>query len=433
MTDVDMMLRFLLQMILIIACCKAVGWLGVKFLGQTQVVMEMVTGVCLGPSLFGALAPKLQAEVFPATAEGGARHPSMIVLYVVAQLGLVLYMFLIGLEFNASLLTQKAKGALSISLSGIILPFALGAACAWWTFTQGGFGLYSPTLSLGEAALYTGAAMCITAFPMLARILYERGIAQTTMGTVALAAGASDDASAWAILAIVLASYKHDVRYAIFAIGGGALFAVFMFKIVKPIAAKIFASVEESGELKQTTFVVTMFLLFVSAYFTDAIGVYAVFGAFLCGAALPRGKFAVAIREKVESLTVGCLLPFFFVYSGLNTKMGLVNSPLLWGICALLCSAAILGKFGGCAIAAKLSGEPWRESVAIGTLMNARGLMELIILNIGLQRKVITPTFFTIMVLMAIITTLMASPIFNWLYREKSKLPIADHVLPEAV
>ena len=420
MSDVDLMLRFLVQLLVALGACRALGWFGRRFLGQTQVVMEMVVGVALGPSLLGALLPGAQAWLFPSGVVGdGFRHPSMAVLYVVAQLGLVLYMFLVGTEFDAALLAKRARGVLGVSLAGIGLPFLLGVGLA--VAFSGRNDLFAPRVSVGEAALYLGASMCITAFPMLARILVERGIAKTRMGTLALGAGAADDAAAWAILAVVLASYKHEPRYALFAIVGGAIFAVG----TQTVGKKLFARLDTGGEMTSTTFALTMLLLFAGAWITDALGIYAVFGAFLIGAAMPRGAFVAALRVRLESLTVGVLLPFFFVYSGLNTKLGLLDSPALWVIAALVCLAAVGGKFGGCAVAARWAGEGWREACAIGVLMNARGLMELIILNIGLQQGVITPTLFTIMTLMAIVTTLMASPIFGWLYGVRERATVA--------
>lgn len=429
MNDVDLMLRFLLQAIVILGACRLVGTLGRKFLGQTQVVMEMATGVMLGPSLLGAFFPQVQTWLFPAklVTEGvSTKHPSMAVLYVMAQLGLVLYMFLVGLEFDARLITERAKGAISVSLAGIALPFVLGGGLALALAGNGQFDLFAKGVSPSEAALYMGAAMCITAFPMLARIIVERGMAGTSLGTLALGAGATDDAAAWSLLAIVLASYKHDIKYAIYAIGGGVLFAVVMLTVGK----RFFAKLGKDGAPSSSVFAWTMLFLFTGAYVTDALGIYAVFGAFLIGAAMPRGEFALAIKERLEGAAVSIFLPFFFVYSGLNTKIGLLNSPALWGVCGLACLAAIVGKFGGCALAAKWSGSPWREAFGIGTLMNARGLMELIILNIGLQQGVITPTLFTMLTIMAIVTTLMASPIFRALYPERTGVAMPADMAP---
>lgn len=349
-----MAVRFFLQLAVILLVCRAVGWFGRRYLGQTQVVMEMIAGVLLGPSLFGLLAPQAQSWLFPQTAivgEASIRHPSMSVLYVASQLGLVLYMFLVGLEFETSLLRQKAKGAVSVSLSGIVLPFALGVLASTWMREPGVY--FNESAKAWEGAVFMGAAMCITAFPMLARIISERGLAGTTMGTLALAAGATDDAMAWAMLAVVLSSFTSTPSYALWAIGGGALFLCFML-LARPLLQRLEAWTQREGTA----------------------------------------------------------LPLFFTYSGLNTKVQLLGVGNVMAIALVVVLFAIVGKWVGCMLAARLAGETWRDASAIGVLMNARGLMELIILNIGLQHGVITPTLYTVMVLMAIVTTVMASPIF---------------------
>ncbi|MHB8636856.1 MAG: cation:proton antiporter [Fimbriimonadaceae bacterium] len=415
------MLRFFVQLLVVLGVCKGVGWFGQRFLGQTQVVMEMLAGVFLGPSLFGLLAPKLQAWLFPLNATylvngipQTARHPSMFILYVAAQLGLVFYMFLVGLEFNTSILKDRAKGAIMVSAAGVVFPFLLGAGIA--LFTHVGFGLFAPKIDTGTACLYIGAAMCITAFPMLARIIVERGIAGTGMGTLALGAGAAGDVFAWGILAVVLAFANGAWTYAAYAIGGGLLFGFLMLKYAARLFARLGATVEREGKMSSSVFASAIILLFVGALITDAIGIYAVFGAFIVGVTMPRGLFVEELRRKLESVTVGVLLPFFFVYSGLSTKVGLIDSPRLWLVAIVVVLAASLGKGVACAVAARASGEGWRESWAIGVLMNARGLMELIIVNIGLQQGVITPRLYTILVIMAIVTTLLASPIFKWIH-----------------
>ena len=415
MTDLDLMLRFMLQVMIVLAACKAVGWIGSKYLGQTQVVMEMVTGVLLGPSVLGRSMPELQGYLFPRKLEGlTGSHPSMSILYIIAQIGLVLYMFLIGLEFDIKLISNRIGGAVSVSLAGIIAPFALGFGIAYMYRER--TDLFAPAITDTNAAIYLGAAMCITAFPMLARILYERGIARTSMGTLALGAGATDDAAAWCLLAMVLAFSKGNMSIAWLAIGGGILFGVLMLTLGKKLLNRLAVSTNETGKFSQGQMTTVILILMAGAWFTDAIGIYAVFGAFLVGCAMPRGRYAEAIRERIEPMTVSFLLPFFFVYSGLNTNINLISGTELWTVTIVICLAAIFGKGVACALAARASGEPWRESWTIGTLMNARGLMELIILNIGLQQGVITPTLFAIMVVMAIVTTLMASPLFLLIY-----------------
>jgi Kef-type K+ transport system membrane component KefB len=274
--------------------------------------------------------------------------------------------------------------------------------------------------------LFLGASMSITAFPMLARIIYERGLTGTSLGTLALAAGSMDDAAAWCILAIVLASFKSDASIAAFAVGGGVLYAAFMLLVVKRLLRRLGPRVEREGAISGPVLASVLTLLMLCAWVTDAIGIYAVFGAFILGTAMPRGLFAREIQRHLEPLTTNFLLPLFFVYSGLNTRIGLVDTLRLWGVAIVILLVACLGKGVACWLAARLNGEENREALAIGTLMNARGLMELILLNIGLERGVITPTLFTIMVIMAIVTTLAATPVFNLVYRQRTRpSPIA--------
>lgn len=393
---------FFLQLAAILAACRLVGYLARK-LGQPQVVGEMIAGVLLGPSLLGLLFPEVQAYLFPKQA--------MAILYAVSQVGLVLYMFLVGLEFNVALLRERGRAAVSVSWAGILAPFGLGALLAWWL--HGDHDLFADGVSTGEAVLFLGAAMSITAFPMLARIIYERGLSGTSMGTLALAAGSADDAAAWCILAVVLASFSGDFTVAAVAIGGGVLFALVALLVMRPLLARAGSWIERRQAYDSVALPGALVLLMLAAWYTDAVGIYAVFGAFILGIAMPRGAIAERIERQVLPLTVNLLLPLFFVYSGLNTRIGLVSTPTLWGIALLILLAACLGKGAACYLAARAHGEPHREAMGIGALMNARGLMELIILNIGLERGLITPTLFSIMVIMAIVTTLMALPLFN--------------------
>lgn len=402
MTPFELSILFFLALAAILLACRLVGYLA-RYLGQPQVVGEMIAGVLLGPSLLGWLAPELQATIFPPA--------TMPVLYVVAQIGLVLYMFLVGLDFDVALLRERAKSAVLVSWAGILTPFALGMALAW--AFHGELGLFSADVSLGEAALFMGAAMSITAFPMLARIIYERGLSGTSMGTLALAAGSADDAAAWCILAVVLASFKEQPSIAFWAIGGGLAFALAAFAVIRPLLARAGSWIVRHDAYERVALPGALTLLMLAAWYTDKVGIYAVFGAFVLGAAMPRGEIAERLEKQIQPLTVNLLLPLFFVYSGLNTRIGLVDTPLLWLFALLVLLAACLGKGLACYAAARFSGEPPREAVGIGALMNARGLMELIILNIGLERGVISPTLFSIMVVMAIVTTLMALPVFN--------------------
>jgi Kef-type K+ transport system membrane component KefB len=403
MTPFDLSVRFFLQIAFILGVCRLVGWLGTK-IGQPQVVGEMIAGVIIGPSLFGALLPEAQAWMFP--------QESRPIIFSVSQIGIAVYMFIIGVEFDWTLIKARLRSAAAVSFSGILAPFVLGAGAAY--FLKDRWPLFSPETSLAEGMLFLGAAMSITAFPMLARIIYERGLSGTSLGTLALAAGSIDDAAAWCVLAIVLASFSGNASIAFLAIGGGVLYLIFVSVAVRPLLRRMADETEKRGELTHPMLGFTFTLVMLGSWFTDAIGIYAVFGAFVLGVAVPKGFFADQVRLNVEKMTTSFLLPLFFIYSGLNTRIGLLNSAHLLGVTLLLVFLAIAGKGIACGLAALAHGEPPRDALAIGTLMNARGLMELIILNIGLERGVITPTLFTMMVIMAIVTTLMATPVFNF-------------------
>jgi Kef-type K+ transport system membrane component KefB len=406
MSNFELSVLFFLQLAFILAVCRGVGWLA-KWAGQPQVVAEMIAGVVMGPSLFGLLLPGLQAWIFPADSKG--------LLYAVSQVGLVLYMFLVGLEFDTNLIRNRLRSAAGVSLSGILAPFVLGCILGYFLVRSSGF--FAPEVVTWEAMFFVGASMSITAFPMLARIIYERGLSGTSLGTLALAAGSIDDGAAWCVLALVLASFSGDPMIAVLAIGGGTLYAVGTLTIGAKLLRSLGLRAEREKGVSPTLLTITLIFVMLGAWFTDRIGIYAVFGAFIMGAAMPRGRFAHEVQRQIEPLTTTFLLPLFFVYSGLNTRINLVDSAWLWGIALLVLLAACLGKGVACWAAARFSGEDNRSALAIGTLMNARGLMELIILNIGLQHGIITPLLFTVMVIMAIVTTLMASPIFELVYQ----------------
>lgn len=410
MSNLQLSILFFLQLAVILGVCRGVGWLG-RRVGQPQVVGEMIAGVVMGPSLLGWLAPAWQAALFP--------KPSMTILFCISQVGLALYMFIVGTEFRTELFLGKLRSAASVSLAGMLTPFALGALVALWLVRHA--GLFGEKVTLFEAALFLGAAMCITAFPMLARIIYERGLAGTSLGTLALAAGAIDDAAAWCILAVVLASFGDSWLVAVKAIGGGALYAVLALTLGRRWLAVLGEMTERHQGVTMPMLSFTLGLVMLASWWTDYIGIYAVFGAFILGAAMPRGRFVLELQQKLEPLVVVFLLPLFFTYSGLNTRLDMVNTAFLWLATGVVLLAACAGKGVACWAAARWHGEDQRTSLAVGTLMNARGLMELIILNIGLQHGIITPTLFSIMVVMAIVTTLMASPVFEWVYGRQAR------------
>jgi Kef-type K+ transport system membrane component KefB len=399
----DLSVLFFLQLTIILAACRVVGWIA-KYLGQPQVVGEMIAGVLLGPSLFGLFFPDLQTQLFPAS--------SKPILFSVCQIGLSLYMFLVGTEFRLEHFHERGKTAISVSLAGMLVPFALGALLALWLHGQGTF--FPEKVRLHEAIMFMGASMCITAFPMLARIIVENKLAGTSLGTLALAAGAIDDVAAWCVLAIVLSSNTGDWSNSFMAIGGGAIYAAVVLMVLRPLLQRMTPVAAKAGGLTQGMLTFIILLIMLGSFCTDKIGVYAVFGAFLMGCAMPRGLISDELKKQIEPLTLCLLLPLFFTYSGLNTRLDLVNQPWLFFVAMVVLVAASVGKGVACWGAARLSGESQGTSMAIGALMNARGLMELILLNIGREKGIIGPEIFSILVLMAIVTTLAATPIFRW-------------------
>lgn len=409
-TPTDYSIHFFLQIAVILIVCRAVGWVVRKYLGQPQVVGEMIAGVLLGPSLFGLLFPDFQAALFPSETRN--------ILYVCAQVGIGLYMFLVGTRLRLDHFQSKAKSAASVSMAGIVAPFLLTALIT--PFLLDVPGLFAPGVGRGSATLFLGACIALTAFPMLARLINERGLADTPLGTLTLTAGAFDDAVSWCVLAIVLATFGGGPGIALLAIVGGVGFALFMLFAGRPMLAPLGRRVEAKGELTPTMFSIILTLFALSAFVTDAVGIHAVFGGFLLGVCMPRGKLTEEIKRKVEPMTI-LLVPIFFAYSGLNTRLDTVNSLMLLALAFGILAVSIVAKFGACWLAARLAGEDNRTALGIGALMNARGMMELIIINIGLQKGIIGPTLFSIMVLMAIVTTVMAGPLFEIVYGRKAR------------
>jgi Kef-type K+ transport system membrane component KefB len=411
LSPTDFSIRFFLQLAIIIATCRVVGWLGQKLLGQPQVVGEMIAGVVLGPSLLGLLFPDFSAAVFPKETKS--------VLYAGAQFGVGLYMFLVGATLRLDHFKTKARSAVGVSVAGIAAPFIMAFLIT--PLLLGIPGLFAEGISRFNATLFMGACIALTAFPMLARIVNERGLSDTALGTLSLTAGAFDDAASWCVLAIVLATFGAGAGVALLAIGSGLAYAAFLYFFGRRLLAPLGRAVEKAGEMSNTVLGVTLCLFCLSAFLMDAAGLHAVFGGFLLGACMPRGLFVQELRRKVEPFAVVVLLPMFFTYSGLNTRMDMVNSWELLAIAAGVLAVSILAKFGACWAAARLSGEDNRTALGIGALMNSRGLMELIIINIGLQQGVIGPALFSMMVMMAIVTTMMAGPLFEAVYGRKAR------------
>ena len=403
-TSLEPSVLFFLQLTIILASCRAVGWLA-KYLGQPAVVGEMIAGVLLGPSLFGLFWPTLHDTIFPT-------H-SMPVLYSLSQLGLTLYMFVVGIEFELEHFWKHGKTAVSVSFVGMIAPFILGGLIAIWLYQQGGF--FPAKVRLFEAILFLGTSMSITAFPMLARIILENKLVGTSLGTLTLAAGAIDDVAAWCILAFVLSCSSGDLTGFAITVGGGILYALVVLFILRPSLQKLLPVAEKHGKLTSGQLISILGLVMLGACCTNAIGIHSVFGAFLIGCAVPRGMTGEALKKQIEPLTLCLLVPLFFAYSGLNTRLDLVSTPWLLLVLLVVLISACLGKGVACWAAARWTGENQGTSMAVGCLMNARGMMGLILLIIGKENGIIGPELFSILVLMAILTTLVTTPTFRWI------------------
>jgi Kef-type K+ transport system membrane component KefB len=406
---------FFLQMFVILAACRLCGWFVRRWLRQPQVIGEMIAGVLLGPSLLGAVAPGVQHFLFPVE--------SRPILGVVAQLGIAIYMFLVGLDFRGADFKANVRGAVSVSLTGIIVPFLVAIVAT--PLLLGTPGLFTDEVTRFDATLFLGAAIAITAFPVLARIIHDRGLTGTTIATLCLAAAAIGDAVAWCVVAVVLASLGAVSGVAILAIAGGGLLSV----VLLVFGPRLFAPLGRLAErehaagkgLSPTVLAAALMLCTLAAYVSDVIGLHAVFGAFLIGTAMPRGVFAERLRTLLEPFTLVFLLPVFFAFSGLNTRLTMVNTPELAWIALGILLASIFAKFIACWGAALATGQGNARALGIGALMNARGLTELIIVNIGLQAGIIGPALFSMLVLMAIVTTLMASPLFELVYGRRAR------------
>ncbi|WP_410607648.1 cation:proton antiporter [Amycolatopsis sp. lyj-109] len=406
---------FFLAVVAILVAVRLVCLAAVK-LGQPPVVGEMIAGVLLGPSLFGLLLPDVQAALFP----DGIRS----LLYVGGQIGLVIYMFGAGYEFNLRSVAESRKSVAAISSAGTLVPLALGIGVAVVGMTWVGIG--KDGVSPATSAAFVGVALAITAFPMLARIITERGIASTRFGSLALACGALDDVLAWLLLAVVLGMHAGSAGPVALALGGGVLFAGLVFIVGRRLLAKAMRS-ERMG-LDQRVLVTAM-TLFAAAWFTDVIGLYAVFGAFCVGIAFPRTPAADAVLAKIMPIGRIVFLPLFFTYSGLNTRFALLADPKLLAFAVLCVVVAIIGKLGASWGAARLAGEPPAIATRVGVLVNARGLMQLIALNVGLAAGIVSPALFTVLVLVALVTTIMTAPLLSWLDRRAARKGSTDVLL----
>jgi Kef-type K+ transport system membrane component KefB len=394
------------QIAVVIIAARLTGRL-FRAIGQPQVVGEMVAGLLLGPSVFGALAPDVFARVFPTDSLG--------YLGALSQIGLLLFMFLIGLELDTRLLRGRKRAALIVSQSGIAIPFVLGLLLARELHAR----LAPPGVPLLHFSLFMGIAMSITAFPVLARILTEKRLLGTKLGVLTLASAAVDDVMAWTGLAIIImivrAHGSTTVSPAVMVIGT-ITFVATMVGVIRPLLRRWSLAWQANASQDMIALMLVMALL--CAIITEALGVHALFGAFVAGAIIPANR--PLIREtirKLEDITVVFLVPLFFAFAGLRTSLALLEGGPMWLYALVIILVAIAGKLGGCTIAARLSGMPWREATALGVLMNTRGLMELVVLNIGLDIGVIGPELYAMMVVMAIVTTFLTTPLLSLLHK----------------
>jgi Kef-type K+ transport system membrane component KefB len=402
-----MLVKVLLALTVITVTARLMGWIFSR-VGQPAVIGEVVGGILLGPSLFGRIAPEAAAFALPPDAAP--------LLSVIAQLGVILYMFLVGLELDLAVLKTRARATIAIANAGIIVPFALGIALAWLIAAT-----YAPAgVAFLPFALFMGVSLSITAFPVLARILGDHRLQRTPMGMMALTCAAIGDATAWCLLALVVGVTDATTAGAVMTIVFTAGYVTLMLTVGRAVMHRLMPRLDAAIEVGGQSLAIVLIAVLLSAVATEFIGVHAIFGAFLLGAIIPhRSATARHVREKIEDVVRVLLLPVFFAFTGLRTEIGLVQGVNDWLMCLLIIAVATAGKFGGATLAARSSGLDWRDSAALGILMNTRGLVELIVLNIGLDLGVLTPRLFTMLVIMALVTTMMTSPILMALLRKR--------------
>ncbi|MBS1790294.1 MAG: cation:proton antiporter [Acidobacteria bacterium] len=394
------------QIAVILVVARLTGWLFGK-LHQPRVIGEMVAGILLGPSLLGWTAPSVFNALFPPDKLGA--------LNLLSQIGLLLFMFLVGLELDWKQLRELGRAAIITSQVSILAPFLLGFLLAAYLYPK----VSDPRVSFTGFALFMSIAMSITAFPVLARILTERNLLRSKVGVLAVTCAAVNDVTAWCALAclvLIVRATASPVSLWVTLVGLGALLLAMLF-VVKPALQRLVAQHEKRGYLTHDHLALILLLTLASGWVTESLGLHALFGGFLTGVVMPMNhSFVQEIWQRLESLTMVMLLPLYFAFTGLRSSFLLISGAGMWVYCALIIAVAVIGKFGGSLLAAKFGGLPWREAAAVGVLMNTRGLVELIILNVGLDLGVLSPALFSAMVLMALVTTFMTSPLLRWIY-----------------
>lgn len=401
------LLTLVVQLATIIATSIAVAFLFHK-IGQPKVIGEMFAGIMLGPSLLGWLAPDVSSAIFPTASLG--------YLNALSQVGIIIYLFLVGMAIDPKELRKHGHAVVLMSHVSIVVPFLLGCALAVYLYPR----LSNDSVSFTGFALFVGAAMSITAFPVLARILAARNLVGTKIGSLAIVCAAVDDATGWCILAyiIFLVRAQHATTPLWLTVGGLALFLILMLSLGQRLLRRFETVYQRSGKLSENSLAIMVLFVLLSAVTTERLGLHLLFGSFLAGVIMPKdAAFVRYVVARFETVTVVILLPLYFAFTGLRTSIRLIDGPGMWTICLAIVALAIAGKLGGSMLAARWAGNSWSESAALGTLMNTRGLMELVILNIGLDIGVISHTLFSMMVLMALVTTFMTTPLFDRIYR----------------
>ncbi len=408
----------ILQILSIILIARLFGWMMNK-IGQPTVIGEIIAGIFLGPSLLGLFFPQFSNFLFPTE--------SLVNLQFLSQIGLILFMFIVGMELDVGILKRSAQDAIVVSHASIIFPYFLGVVLAYFLYQN-----FAPdTISFTAFALFIGIAMSITAFPVLARIIQERDLTKDHLGTLAITCAAVDDVTAWSLLAVVIAIVKAgDITASLLTIFFSVVYVMFMIFVVKRLLNKIAQTHFTRETVNKPILAILFGILLLSSYMTEVIGIHALFGAFMAGVIIPANQsFRRVLAEKIEDFSLVFLLPLFFVFTGLRTQIGSLNNPNLWVVCIIIIAVAIIGKFLGSAFAARFVGQSWRDSLVLGALMNTRGLMELVVLNIGYDLGVLTPEIFTMLVLMALITTFMTGPsitFIDFVTKRRERLKLAS-------
>jgi Kef-type K+ transport system membrane component KefB len=417
--QVNVLIHILLALLVVIIAARALGMLFAR-LHQPPVVGEIVAGILLGPSLLGRIAPAASTFLLPKEVQP--------FLGVLSQIGVILYMFLVGLELDPSLLRKRGHATVAISHASIIAPFLLGGLLALYLYPR----LSSSDVPFTCFSLFVGVSMSVTAFPVLARILTDRKVHKTRMGVLALACAAVDDVTAWCLLALVVSVVQARAAGALVTFGLALVFIAVMILVVRPAMTRLARLYGQRGRMTSGVLAAVFAALLLAALSTELIGIHAVFGAFALGAVIPHdSELAVEMTEKLEDIVIVLLLPAFFAFTGMKTEIGLVSGAANWKLVAVIIGIASLGKFGGSFVASKLTGLGWRDSAALGILMNTRGLMELIVLNIGLELKVISPRLFAMLVIMAVVTTFITTPVLQLLTGKRKKEEEAEPALPQ--